>query len=584
MCADETTGGDADPREAETVFDAPGAAPGEKNAAAEVPLGQKIGAYTVVEQISSGGFGRVLRAHRVEPVAHDVAIKTLRPDRGAEEFAQLFEAERRVLASLEHPNIARFIDAGTTEAGAPYLVMEYVRGEPMTVFARINRLTLRDRARLVAQACRGAHHAHEMGLVHRDIKPDNLLVSYVGGEPSVKIVDFGLAHLLGPSAAFEHDSGSRASAGTPGYLSPEQDGRTRLNIDRRADVWALAATMHTLAVGRPPTPVRDQGDGRATEFLSMAATLEGIPDAERLAGERRGTPGALLSDVRSLDEVVGPALDPDRQRRPATALELGQALEAWAGGRGEGNHARAGATDRSRGAEPSSKGPLIPVLIGVGLIIVLGAAVGIAGVVWWASSGDSPPEEPVPIVSSTTAAGADPIEGGDIAAPEPATPEGATDDRDAPVLSDGSDADGGGAEAGDEPEAPASPDVLTRVRQGVPLELAEVRLVGAEPVVSGPVINADEVETAGRRLAALGVGAVNELRPDASAVRRELLRRIREAEIVGLEVSVRNQNETFGPTYIFVRVGVDAPDDAAARVAELARGLCLDASLIRTTD
>ncbi len=578
---------DAHADEPETISRV-GPVPGGGDAGAGDPgfaPGEKIGAYTVVEQISAGGFGRVLRAHRVEPVSHDVAIKTLRPDRHGETFRSFFDAERRVLASLEHPNIARFIDAGETEDGAPYLVMEYVRGEPMTAFVRMNRLTLQARAGLVAQACRGAHHAHEMGLVHRDIKPDNLLVSYVGGEPSVKIVDFGLAHLLGPSSVFEHDSGGHMSAGTPGYLSPEQDGRTRLDVDRRADVWSLAATMHTLAVGRAPTPVRDAGDGRVLDYEPVSAALASAADLDRLAGERRCTADEFEAGVRSLESILSPALDPDRQRRPSTALELGRALEAWAAGRpGETGPAgaRAASSAGAKQAQGRRRGWLVPVLVGAGVVGVVVVLCGVAVLVWvMANAAQRVPQEPLPaVVRQDEIAVAPPEVSADLATSLPAPEEAADPDR-AETLGEEST----GADSSPDPASPVRADeLLASAREALPLDLAEVRAVGERVVVSGPVVNTAEVERAGRLLAGLGASAVNELRTDASGVRRELARRIDAAGIAGVEVSVRNRNETFGPTYIFVRLGVDAPDNAGARVAELARGLVLDPTFIRTTD
>src|SRR5262245_50731324 len=202
--------------------------------------GTVIGPYKLLEQIGDGGFGVVFLAGQTEPVRRKVALKVLKPGMDTRQVVARFEAERQALALMDHPNIARVFDGGSTPAGRPYFVMELVRGAPITDFCDRNHLTPRQRLELFASVCSAVQHAHQKGVIHRDLKPSNVLVTVHDTTPVVKVIDFGIAKALGQELTDKTlFTGFAQMVGTPLYMSPEQAGQSGLDVDTRSDVYSL---------------------------------------------------------------------------------------------------------------------------------------------------------------------------------------------------------------------------------------------------------------------------------------------------------------------------------------------------------
>jgi eukaryotic-like serine/threonine-protein kinase len=202
--------------------------------------GQRIGHYKLLEKIGEGGFGVVYMAEQVEPVQRRVAFKIIKAGMDSHQIIARFEAERQALALMDHPNIAKVLDAGTTEAGRPYFVMELVRGVSITAFCDEGQLSTAERLRLFIKVCHAVQHAHQKAIIHRDIKPSNVLVTLHDGEPVPKVIDFGIAkaldHKLSAETLF---TGFAQLLGTPAYMSPEQAELSGLDIDTRSDIYSL---------------------------------------------------------------------------------------------------------------------------------------------------------------------------------------------------------------------------------------------------------------------------------------------------------------------------------------------------------
>ncbi|MFN9977255.1 MAG: serine/threonine-protein kinase, partial [Phycisphaerae bacterium] len=214
--------------------------------------GTKIGLYKLLQHIGEGGFGTVFLAEQDKPVRRRVALKSLKLGMDTKSIIARFEAERQALALMDHPHIARVLDAGATESGRPFFVMEYVVGDAITRFADAHKLGVQDRLALFQQVCQAVQHAHTKGVIHRDLKPGNVLVSMSDGKPFAKVIDFGIAKatsqpLTDKTLFTEH----RQLLGTPEYMSPEQaDGSP--DIDTRTDVYALGVVLYELLTGATP--------------------------------------------------------------------------------------------------------------------------------------------------------------------------------------------------------------------------------------------------------------------------------------------------------------------------------------------
>ena len=216
-------------------------------------VGATIGPYKLMEQIGEGGFGLVFVAEQQQPIRRKVALKIIKPGMDTRDVIARFEAERQALALMDHPNIARVLDAGTTQSGHPYFVMELVRGMPITEYCDKHQLTPRERLELFVPVCNAIQHAHLKGIIHRDIKPSNVLVTLHDGKPVVKVIDFGVAKALHQSLTDRTIYTRFAQMiGTPLYMSPEQAEMSGLDIDTRTDVYSLGVLLYELLTGMTP--------------------------------------------------------------------------------------------------------------------------------------------------------------------------------------------------------------------------------------------------------------------------------------------------------------------------------------------
>jgi serine/threonine protein kinase/Flp pilus assembly protein TadD len=300
-----------------------------------------IGPYKLVEQIGEGGFGVVYMAEQQQPVRRKVALKVIKPGMDTRQVIARFEAERQALALMEHVNIARVLDGGTTGAGRPYFVMELVRGVPITDYCDQNRLPPRRRLDLFLSVCRAAQHAHHKGVIHRDLKPSNILVTLHDGVPVPKLIDFGIAKAIGQQLTDKTlFTGCAQLVGTPLYMSPEQAELSGLDIDTRTDVYALGVLLYELLTGRTPF---DEDKLRAAgydEFRRIIREEEPPKPSARVStlgkaaatvsARRQSDPRQLGTLLRGeLDWIVMKAMEKDRNRRYETAAALAADVERY---------------------------------------------------------------------------------------------------------------------------------------------------------------------------------------------------------------------------------------------------------------
>ena len=297
------------------------------------PWPQRIGPYRVIGLLGEGGMGTVYLAEQDAPVRRDVALKVLRTAAPTDEVVARFAAERQALALMEHPHITRVYDAGVTDAGLPYFVMERVSGTPITEYADARALTVRQRVALFRQVCGAVQHAHQKGIIHRDLKPSNVLVAEVDGQPHCKVIDFGIAKAVTPGPDAPPPTVTGTAVGTPAYMSPEQFTGSTADVDTRADVYALGVMLYELLAGVRPF---DDAAGWAlvarqtTGDVPTPSTRYGaLPDVERTARARaRGTESSALRHALAgdLDAVLLKALERDRERRYGAASALAEDL------------------------------------------------------------------------------------------------------------------------------------------------------------------------------------------------------------------------------------------------------------------
>jgi serine/threonine protein kinase len=215
--------------------------------------GTVIGPYKLMEQIGEGGMGLVFVAEQQQPIRRKVAFKVIKPGMGTRQVVARFEAERQALALMDHPNIAKVLDGGATASGLPYFVMELVKGVPITEYCDRQQLTPRERLALFLHVCQAIQHAHQKGIIHRDVKPSNVLVVSHDGTPVVKVIDFGVAKAVGQQLTDKTIYTQFAQlVGTPLYMSPEQAGQSSLDVDTRADIYALGVLLYELLTGKTP--------------------------------------------------------------------------------------------------------------------------------------------------------------------------------------------------------------------------------------------------------------------------------------------------------------------------------------------
>ena len=303
-------------------------------------LGPKIGPYRILQLLGEGGFGSVYMAEQSEPIRRRVALKVVKLGMDTRQVIARFEQERQALAMMDHPAIAQVLDAGATDTGRPYFVMELVKGEPVTEYCDKHNLTIAARLGLFAEICSAVQHAHTKGIIHRDLKPSNILVTSQDGQPRAKVIDFGIAkatagNLTDKTLYTEH----RALVGTPEYMSPEQ-AEGSLDIDTRTDVYALGVLLYELLTGTTPFDsrrLRSAAFGEIQRILRedepprpSTRLSQSVETLSTVASRRHTEPKKLSSQLRGeLDWIVMKALEKDRQRRYETASGLAMDIQRY---------------------------------------------------------------------------------------------------------------------------------------------------------------------------------------------------------------------------------------------------------------
>jgi WD40 repeat protein/serine/threonine protein kinase len=306
--------------------------------------GTKIGHYELLELIGEGGMGLVYLAQQKEPVKRNVALKIIKPGMDSKQVIARFEAEKQALALLDHPNIAHVFDAGTTETGRPYFVMEYVRGTSIIKYCDERKLNIEQRLRLFEQVCEGIHHAHQKGIIHRDIKPSNILISIHGDKAVPKIIDFGIAKAITqPLTDKTFVTFQGQLLGTPEYMSPEQVDLATQDIDTRSDIYALGVVLYELLAGVLPFERESlarlgfaevQRTIRELEPASPSMRLTSLGDRAKTIAASRGTQVVPLARRlhRELEWIPLKAMRKDRCRRYRSASEMADDIRNYLSG------------------------------------------------------------------------------------------------------------------------------------------------------------------------------------------------------------------------------------------------------------
>jgi len=314
----------------------------ESALAPEIPETKCIGPYKLLQKLGEGGYGVVYMAEQEQPIRRRVALKIIKLGMDTRNVIARFEAERQALALMDHPNIARVLDAGATETGRPYFVMELVYGVKITDYCDQNRVSMRERLQLFVQVCNAVQHAHQKGIIHRDLKPSNIMVTMHDGVPVPKVIDFGIAKATEQRLTDKTLFTSYAQLmGTPAYMSPEQMELSGLNLDTRSDIYSLGVLLYELLTGRTPFDTADLLKSGVEELrrticerdpLSPSAKLKTLNNEEltKTARRRHIEPPRLLTQLRGdLDWIVLKCLEKDRTRRYATANGLAMDIEHY---------------------------------------------------------------------------------------------------------------------------------------------------------------------------------------------------------------------------------------------------------------
>jgi eukaryotic-like serine/threonine-protein kinase len=296
--------------------------------------GDRIGHYKLLEQIGEGGCGVVYMAEQTEPIRRRVAFKVIKLGMDTKQVVARFEAERQALALMDHPNIAKVLDAGATDTGRPYFVMELVKGIKITDFCGQNHLATKERLGLFMQVCHAVQHAHQKGIIHRDIKPSNILVTLHDGVPVPKVIDFGIAKATQqPLTDKTMFTSLQQFIGTPAYMSPEQAELSGLDINTRTDIYSLGVLLYELLTGKPPFEPDTLLKAGLDEMRRIIRETEPPKPSTKLATTLAANPQSAvrtpqLKEVRGdLDWIVMKCLEKDRRRRYETANGLAQDIE-----------------------------------------------------------------------------------------------------------------------------------------------------------------------------------------------------------------------------------------------------------------
>ena len=309
---------------------------------AAIPIDERIGPYKLVRELGAGGMGTVYLAEQTEALKRQVAIKVIKLGMDSAQVVARFEAERQALAMMDHPNIAKVFDAGTTRSGRPYFVMEYVEGQPFNAYCDDQKVPLRARLRFFVQICHAIHHAHQKGVIHRDIKPSNVLMTMRDGKPVPKVIDFGVAKAMNQKLT-ESTLATQAGAiiGTLQYMSPEQADMNALGVDARSDIYSMGVMLYGLLTGTTPLErhriketaffdllrsIREEEAPRPSARMTSHAYLLNQVAAKRGAD----SPVKLMRQVRGeLDWIAMRALEKNRARRYESAYALARDVEHY---------------------------------------------------------------------------------------------------------------------------------------------------------------------------------------------------------------------------------------------------------------
>ena len=297
--------------------------------------GMTIGHYRLLQEIGEGGMGIVYMAEQKEPVKRRVALKIIKPGMDSRDVITRFEAERQALAMMDHPNIAKVLDCGTTATGRPFFVMELVHGQRITHYCDAHHISPDERLKLFVPVCQAIQHAHQKGIIHRDIKPSNVMVAEYDGRPVPKIIDFGVAKALNqPLTEKTLFTQFGQVVGTIDYMSPEQAGVNQLDVDTRSDIYSLGVVLYELLTGATPFDRKRLRSAAFDELMRIIrdeepplpstrlSTIETLPS---VAANRNVEPRKLSLLLRGeLDWIVMKAMDKDRARRYDSASKFAE--------------------------------------------------------------------------------------------------------------------------------------------------------------------------------------------------------------------------------------------------------------------
>jgi eukaryotic-like serine/threonine-protein kinase len=386
-----TAAGDADPEATRLVAADPPGQPVESQGLGfrgEGP-GTRIGPYALLQKIGEGGMGLVYLAEQSKPVRRQVALKIIRPGLDTEQILRRFEAERQALSLMDHQNIARVLDVGTTDAGRPYFVMELVQGVPITQYCDANQIAPRDRLKLFISVCDAIQHAHQKGIIHRDVKPTNVLVTLYEGRPVPKVIDFGVAKAIDSAAGglTENPMVTQVGqiVGTLEYMSPEQAELGGLDLDTRTDIYSLGVLLYELLTGSTPLPRSSLRERPLSEILGRIREQEPIRPSRRLseatdmvktvAAQRQTEPSRLAKLVRGeLDWIVMKAIEKDRTRRYASASGLARDVQRYL----DGDPVEAGPPSATYKLSKLARKHRAALLVAAAIGVVLAAATAIS--------------------------------------------------------------------------------------------------------------------------------------------------------------------------------------------------------------